>query len=247
MNEKDFSKIMERLEDFYPNFYAGRDKQKTFDLWYPLFRKDTAEDMARAVTICICTLKFAPSVAEIKTQMAECRLEDQPTSIEAFHTISDAVKKSYNRDTSIEAFKGLPPILRKLVGDPSYLVDWHRVSDEAFQTVIMSAIRESYSTLVKREAKYYALPEGLQKLESWRIQSPSIDALPEPTREVTLDEMIADREKKSEEYRDRYGMEPNPDYADRVAAFQAPMTAEDLKRMEYVERKKDALLKKIGV
>ena len=94
MNEQDFSKIMERLEDFYPNFYAGRDKKKVFFLWYPLFKNDATEDVARAVTICICTLKFAPTVAEIKQQMAESRLEDQPTAIEAFQVISAAVKKS---------------------------------------------------------------------------------------------------------------------------------------------------------
>ena len=59
--------------------------------------------------------------------------------------------------------------------------------------------------------------------------------------------MIADREKKSEEYRKHFGIEPNPEYANRVAAFKTPMTKEDLKRMEYAERKKEALLKKIGV
>lgn len=247
MTEKDFAKIMERLEDFYPNFYAGRDKQKTFDLWFPFFRKDSAEDMARAVTICICTLKFAPTVAEIKQQMAECRLEDQPTAIEAFHVLSEAVKKSRDKASAAEAYNALPPILRRIAGGSGQLVSWNRMNEEAFQTVVMSAIRESYTILAKREAKYYALPAGLQRSESWRIGAPELEALPEPVQQKTMDEVEADREKKSEEYRDRFGIEPNHAYDDRVAAFKAPLSTEDLKRMEYAERKKEALLKKIGV
>ena len=79
------------------------------------------------------------------------------------------------------------------------------------------------------------------------VEEPEVNMLPEPKPQKSMDEVEADREKKSEEYRDRFGIEPNHAYDDRVAAFKAPMTTEDLKRMEYAERKKEALLKKIGV
>ena len=241
MNEKDFSKIMERLEDFYPNFYGGRDKAKVFSLWFPLFRNDTAEDVARAVTICICTLKFPPTVAEIKQQMAESRLEDQPTAVEAFQVISAAVRKSTDRESAVKQFNSLPPILRKLTGEPTQLVSWNRVSEEAFQTVIMSAIRESYMTLAKREAKYYALPGGLQKAETWRIKAPEAAALPEAERPKTIEEMEEVRERKAAEYRKQFGIKPNPEYTERAAAFAKPLTENERKMIEAKAKHQDDL------
>ena len=240
MNEQDFSKIMERLEDFYPNFYAGRDKKKVFFLWYPLFKNDATEDVARAVTICICTLKFAPTVAEIKQQMAESRLEDQPTAIEAFQVISAAVKKSTDRESATKQFNELPPILRKLAGSPGQLISWCRISDEAFQTVVMSAIRDSYSTLARREAKYYTLPAGLQKTEHWRIDAPDQAALPEPERHKSFEEIMSDLDKKEEEYREMQGIRINPDYAGRAAEFANP-TENELKMIEAKAKRKEDL------
>ena len=241
MTRDDFRKIMIRIGQFWPSFSAGKDGEMMIDLWYPLFQNDQAEDVARAVTICICTLKFAPTVADIKLQMAECRLEDQPTAIEAFHVISDAVKKSSGKAEAAEAFNALPPILRRIAGDSSKLVSWYRLSDESFQTVVMSAIRESYTTLTKREAKYYALPAGLQRAESWRIDAPDLEALPEPEHKKTHEEMLDDMQKKELEYRQRQGIEINSDYAARAADFAKPLTDNERKMIEAKAKHQDDL------
>ena len=231
MTEKEFSKIMERLEDFYPNFYAGRDKEKIFSLWFPLFRDDRFEDVARAVTVIICTLKFPPSVAEIKQQIAEYRLEDQPTAIEAFQVISSAVDKASDRARAIEQFNTLTPLLRRLAGSPAQLVSWHRLSDEAFQTVVMSAIRESYSALAKREAKYYALPVGVQRAEQWRIDGPAA-ALPASPVTKSVEETLDEMDAAAREFRRKYLTAQENDTTARVKAFTAPMTDAELKEVE---------------
>ena len=246
MNRDDFRKIMIRIGQFWPQFSAGKDGEMMIDLWFPLFQSDRAEDVARAVTICICTLKFPPTVADIKQQMAECRLEDQPTAIEAFHAISEAVKKSSDKTSATEAYNALPPILRKIAGNSSRLISWHNVSDEAFQTVIMSAIRESYTVLAKREAKYYALPAGLQRAETWRVTAPEQEALPEPAKVRSIDEMFADMDRHAAEYREQNGITANPDYADKVTDFLKPMTSNELMMLEAKKKHKtDVRLEKM--
>ena len=186
-------------------------------------------------------MKFAPTVAEIKQQMAESRLEDQPTAIEAFQVISAAVKKSTDRESATKQYNELPPILRKLAGSPGQLVSWCRISDEAFQTVVMSAIRDSYATLARREAKYYALPAGLQKTEHWRIDAPDQEALPEPERQKSFEEIMSDLDKNAAEYRRLQGIEVNPDYAKRAADFANP-TENEMKMIKAKQKRQEEIL-----
>lgn len=241
MTKADLEKVMIRISQFWPNFYAKQDSDAILNVWYPLFKNDDPEEVGRAVTICICTLKFPPTVADIKQQMAECRLEDQPTAIEAFHVLSEAVKKSSGKADAAEAFNALPPILRRIAGSSGQLVSWYRLSDESFQTVVMSAIRESYTILAKREAKYYALPAGLQRAENWRIGAPDLEALPEPVKEKTYDEIMSDMAKSAEEYREQFGIKANPDYAGKVSEFMQPITDIELKEIEARKKREDDL------
>lgn len=238
MTELEFSKVMERISQYWSGFYAKQDADEIFSIWYPLFKNDDASEVQKAVIMLVCTLKFPPTVADIKTQLAENRLEAQPTSIEAFQTISEAVSRSYNRDDATEQYKQLPPILRKLVGSPAQLISWRKVSDEAFQTVVMSAIRESYTTLAKREAKYYALPAGLQKLETWRIDTPSLEGLPEPEKPKTVDEIVEESNAHASEHGMKMTQELQEKHSARVADFLKPVTKDDVKRVELREKQK---------
>lgn len=216
MTEKEFSKIMERLEDFYPKFYEGRDKKKTFMVWYPLFKDDSYEEVAKACVALVCTLRYTPTVADIKQQLAEFKLESQPTPLEAFQSISQAVDKAYDRTKATEQYNGLSPVLRKLIGSPSQLISWRRLSEDVFQTVVMSAIRESYTTLAKREAKYYSLPAGAQRTEQWRIEGNPALELPEPERATNVDAMLDDMDRQAKEYRERMGVSLSPSTIEKL-------------------------------
>ena len=238
MTEQELGKVMKLLEKYYKNFYAGMNKEEVFAAWYPLFKDDDAKAVERAVVEVVCTLRFPPTVADIKTQMAEDRLEDQMTPLEAFQKISEAVDNADGRMMAGVAFNELPPILRKIVGNPSQLISWRHVSEETFHTVIMSAIRSSYEILAKREVKYYALPEGVRKAAGWRIEGKEMVALPEPKETRTLDDLLDDMDRETAEYREREGMVKNEAYNDRVAEFLKPVTKEDIARVEFREQQK---------
>ena len=221
MTKAEFSVILAKISRFYPRFYEGQDASKVAEDWYREggFEQIDFSVVDRAVRAYCNTAKFPPSLADIKSQMVESYLQDKPTAMQAFQRISKAVKLSGSRDDATNQFNALPPILRKLVDEPSVLMDWNRISQEAFQTVIMSAIRESYKELTAREAKYYAFPEDLQMAEQWRIGAPDLVALPEPKKVPTIDEMLDDMDRQAAEYRQRYGMVANHEYDDRVAEF----------------------------
>lgn len=232
MTEQELGKVMRLLEKYYKNFYQGMNKEEVFAAWYPLFRDDDPRAVERAVVEVVCTLRFPPTVADIKLQLAEDCLEGQPTAIEAFQRIAEAVDNADGRMMAGIAFNELPPLMRKIVGSPSQLISWRHVSEETFQTVVMSAIRSSYETLAKREAKYYALPAGIRKTAGWRIEGAETQALPEPEKIKTFDDLLNDMDRSAEEYRKKYGMEKNDAYDDRVADFLKPITEKERKEIE---------------
>ena len=241
MNQAEFSVILAKISRFYPRFYENQDAKQVNADWFPYFEDNSFETVNRAVDACISTLRFPPTVADIKAQIVESYQQDRPTSIQAFQAIAYAVSKSTDRTAATEQFNALPPILRKLVGDPTILREWKQVGTEAFQTVIMSAIRESYSELVKREAKYYAFPAELQRAETWRIKAPEAAALPEAERPKTIEEMEEHRERKAAEYREQFGIKPNPEYTERAAAFAKPLTENERKMIEAKAKHQDDL------
>ena len=187
MTKQELIAVMERLEEYYRNFYSGGDKQRVLDAWYPMFRDDDASEVNRAVVAYICTEKFAPTVAGIKTIMAENRMAGQMTEMQAWQKIRDAVDFSTNREEARKQYDQLSPLLKKLAGSPSQLISWRKVNEDTFEGVIASNVQRSYRELARREAVYYAIPGQLQQEQTWRVEGPKEQAaLPEAEKPKKL-------------------------------------------------------------
>ena len=239
MTTEDIGKMLDLLESNYgAKFFDGVDRKNVISLWSTIFKDDDPSLVLQGVLACINTSPYKPAIADIRIWMAKSQMGGQMTSIEAFNEISKAVDKAYDRESATKLYNGMSPILQTVVGSPSRLISWHNVSDESFQTVIMSAIRESYRELSKREADYYALPKQLQKSEEYLIKEPNPAALPEAEIEKSVDEIIAESNQKAAEY----GMQMTPElaqkHADGVAAFLKPMTDDEIKMVEAREEAK---------
>ena len=188
MTKQEMAKVLERLEDYYRNFYNGADKQKILDSWFLIFRDDDASEVNRAVLAYICTEKFAPTVAGIKTLMAEERMAGQMTEMQAWQKIRDAVEYSSNRDEARKQYDRLPVILKKIVGSPSQLISWRKVSEDTFEGVIASNCQRSYRELARHEAVYYAIPGQLQAEQKWRVEeTKQQEALPEAPKKLAYE------------------------------------------------------------
>ena len=239
MTTEDITLVLKMLSANYgEDFYKGTNPKDVIQLWSVQFADDDPEDVMQAVQNCIATLTWRPHIADIRKRMASNATRGQMTPTEAFQQISIAVSKSYDAESGTKQYNNLPPILRKTVGMPSQLISWHNVSDEAFQTVIMSAIRESYKEFAQRQADYHALPEFVRKSEQWRVQAPEQVALPEPEKENTLAELFSEADRKEVEFRIQQGIEPNPEYNERMNDFLIPMTADEKKMIEAREKAK---------
>lgn len=243
MTEQELAKVMRLLEMHYRNFYQGANKEEVFAAWYPFFKGDDPRAVETAVVEVICSSTFPPVVADIKRQMGEDEEEGKPTALEAFQMIAEAVDESNNRQNAAEAFNALPPILRKVVRDPSWLIRWHSTDENAFNTVIMSAIRESYKELAKRETKYHTLPEGIRRTSAWRVDGTDAVALPEAKERKTVDEILDEMDVAAKEFRNRNGLTANETLNDKVRAFITPMTEQEKKAFEA--REKHALEKRL--
>lgn len=172
MTPKELSAVMDRLEKYYRNYYSGMDKKEVFAAWFDMFKDDDAAEVNRAVVAYICTNTFPPTVAGIKTLMAENRMAGQMTEMQAWQKIRDAVDFSTNRDEARKQYDQLSPILKKLAGSPSQLVSWRKVNEDTFEGVIASNVQRSYRELARREAVFYAIPGQLQAEQTWRVEGP---------------------------------------------------------------------------
>ena len=239
MTSDDIKLVLKMLSANYgADFYKGTNPEDVMRLWSVQFANDDPKDVMLAVQNCIATLSWKPNIADIRKRMAGNAMQGQMTPTEAFQQISLAVSKSYDRESAAKQFNNLPPILRKTVGFPAQLISWRNVSDEAFQTVIMSAIRESYKEFAQREADYHALPDFAKQKEQWRIDAPESVALPQSESAKSIDDVIAESYRKAAEH----GMQMTPELAEkhesRVNDFLAPITADEKKMIEAREKAK---------
>ena len=65
--------------------------------------------------------------------------------------------------------------------------------------------------------------------------------LPEPAPQKTFEERDVEMNIEAQVYRERQGIEANPEYNDKVADFLKPMTDTELKMFEAKKRHEDAL------
>ena len=236
MTVDEITPILKMLSANYgENFYKGTSQEDVIILWSTQFVNDDPREVKKGVQNCINTLSYRPTIADIRKRMAKSKMQGQMTATEAFQVIHKAVNSIYDKDTATKAFNDFPPIIRRVVGSPSILVSWSRVSDEAFMTVVMSAIRESYKELAQQELDYNALPSHLKRGADWMVEAPSQQALPEPEKAKSVDEIIAEANARAAEH----GMQMTPElqekHASRVSDFLKPMTVEEIKAVKEKE------------
>ena len=237
MTKNELIAVLERLEEYYRNFYAGIEKERVLNAWYPMFRDDPAEEVNRAVIAYICTEKFAPTVAGIKTIMAENRMAGQDTEIQAWQKVRSAIDEATNRIDAGNQYAKLPPLLRKIVGNPGQLISWRKLSEDTLEGVIASNVQRSYRELARREAVYYAIPGQLQAEQTWRIEGPKEElSLPGLVAPKTIDEIIDEANKTAAKHGMQMTDELKEKNADRVAEFLKPVTPAEEKTVAERDR-----------
>jgi len=163
MTRQEALAIMAMLKTAYPSFYKDLSKEDlnaAVSLWATMFADDPAYIVTEAVKSLMCTLKYPPTIADVKEKIAAITHPQTMTEMEAWQLVRQAI--SYYR--AEETFAQLPPILQKIVGSPSVLRQWAQMEAETVDSVIQSNFMRSYKARVAHEKEYAMLPESTKRL-----------------------------------------------------------------------------------
>ena len=163
MNREETKAILAILKAGYPNFYKDMTKEdatNTINLWTIMFADDPAQVVTEAVKSLMCTLKFPPTIADVKEKIAMITQPPAMTEMEAWQMVKSAISY-YN---AAETFERLPPILKRIVGSPNQLREWAIMETEKFDTVVQSNFMRSYKAVVAQEKERAMLPESTKQM-----------------------------------------------------------------------------------
>ena len=147
----------------YPNFYKNMDSKEVDEvanLWNQMFSDDNSKLVTEAVKSLICSLKYPPTIADVKEKMQLITKPIELTEMEAWTKIKNAMSIY----SAAEKFKELPGILQKLVGSPNQLREWAIMDAEHVETVVKSNFLRSYTARLKADKQYDALPASTKEL-----------------------------------------------------------------------------------
>jgi hypothetical protein len=161
MTREETKSILAILKIGYPNFYKDLkkpDADQTIDLWSTMFQSDSAKTVIEAVKSLMCTLKFPPTIADVKEKISFIVQPTAVTEMEAWGHIQRAIQDSnYHAQ---ERFDSLPPLIQKIVGSPNQLREWALMESDVVNSVIQSNFMRSYKAKVSAEKEYTALPQS---------------------------------------------------------------------------------------
>lgn len=163
MTRQEALAIMITLKTAYPTFYKNYSKDEinaAVDLWATMFADDPAYIVTEAVKSLMCTLKYPPTIADVKEKIAMITQSPIMTEMEAWDMVKSAISYYY----AAEKFERLPPILKRIVGSPNQLREWALMDVETVNSVIQSNFMRSYKAKVAQEKEYAMLPESTRQL-----------------------------------------------------------------------------------
>lgn len=163
MTRQEALAVLAILKTAYPTFYKNYSKEDinaAVDLWATMFSDEPVSIITEAVKSLICTLKYPPTIADVKEKVAMITQPLMMTEMEAWSRVRGAI--SYYHAN--EAFANLPPMLQKIVGSPNQLREWALMDVETVNSVIQSNFMRSYKAKVSQEKEYAMLPSSTKQL-----------------------------------------------------------------------------------
>ena len=182
MTLQETADIMDILAVAYPQFYQRQtDAQRlqAAQLWASIFLDEPLPLVAAAVKAFISqdAKGYPPVPGMIKNAILKLREPQEMTELEAWSLVRRAISGASMDDTSrlfvngtpgpvsaVVNFEKLPPILQRLVGEPSKLAEWNRVSVEQLETVVQSNFMRSYRARAANERELLAMPSDVRKI-----------------------------------------------------------------------------------
>lgn len=178
MTKQEALAIMITLKTAYPAFYKNYSKEElnaAVNLWATMFSEEPIQVVTEAIKALMCTLKYPPTIADVKEKIALITQPLAMTEMEAW----DMVRRAISYYHANEAFTNLPPILQKIVGSPNQLREWAQMDADTVNSVIQSNFMRSFRAKVAQEKEQSMLPESTKRLIHQITSGMDVNALPE--------------------------------------------------------------------
>ena len=163
MTRQEALAVLAMLKTAYPTFYKNFNKEDisaAVNLWATMFSEESIQVVTEAIKALMCTLKYPPTIADVKEKIREITQPDEMTEMEAW----DMVRRAISYYHANETFANLPPMLQKIVGSPNQLREWALMDIDTVNSVVQSNFMRSYKAKVAQEKEYAMLPESTRQL-----------------------------------------------------------------------------------
>ena len=161
MERDDVIRVLSVLKVAYPSFYkemTKKEAEETISLYMDMFSTDDSQVVLYAVKELVNTLKFPPTIADIKEKMLELtRVKEDLT--EAWEKVQRAISCGIYK--SEEGFGSLSPIGKKFIKTPSQLREIAMMDSDIVHSVVKGQFFKQAEILQKRDdEEKQMLPES---------------------------------------------------------------------------------------
>ena len=145
MTRDETTVIMLAMKSTYPSFYRDMSKDEVraaIDIWTEMFAEDSAAIVTQAVKALMTTLKFPPTIADVKDKIRMLTEKPSMTEHEAWNQVKRAIQGAYYEGQ--RNFDNLPEDIKAVVGTPKQLAEWGQMDESEVNTVVASNFMRSY-------------------------------------------------------------------------------------------------------
>ena len=165
MTVKEFGILADAIKTYFP-----RDNvlptENAMRLWYSELKDIPYQSAYMALRKYVSTNKFAPTIADIREQVAELNSqnEEELNETAAWSLVLKAIRRSTYY--SEEEFAKLPPVVQRAVSSPRQLREWATLEDVDGKTltVIQSNFQRTFRVEQQRERERNKLSPDVLKL-----------------------------------------------------------------------------------
>jgi hypothetical protein len=170
MTKDETTAILAILKAAYPTFYQNmrvKDAESVVNVWHTMFAEDDPKIVTAAVQALIVTdvKGYPPHIGAVKEKIRLLTQPEEMSELEAWSLVTKAVTNTQWQHPERQ-FDKLPEIIRNALGSASTLVEWGKVDESAFNTVIQSNFLRTYRAKAARAKEYNALPANVKALIS---------------------------------------------------------------------------------
>ena len=151
MNKNEILMMLSILKVAYPNFYKDVSKEEleqTTNLYQEMFKGYDPKIVFIAVKELIATLKFPPTVADIKDKIYQLKNVEDKSASELWDCLLKAIRNgSYGSE---QEFKNLPSIVKEYVVSPRQLQEMAQMDSDTIHSVVKGQFLKQIENLKQR-------------------------------------------------------------------------------------------------